>query len=63
MGSPGRSPARHGSRGACRRIRSRALLSERLSLTDVARLTGLDLSTVRRLRHTVPRESNLETGR
>ncbi len=32
------------------------LLSERLSITDVAKLTGLDLSTVRRLRHTVPRK-------
>lgn len=34
------------------------LLSECLSVTDVAKLTGMDLSTVRRLRHTVPRESD-----
>jgi len=39
------------------------LLTERLSITDVARLTGLDLSTVRRLRQIVRRESNLGTGR
>ncbi len=39
------------------------LLSERISVTDVAKLTGLDLSTVRRFRQTVPRESNLATGR
>lgn len=39
------------------------LLGERLSVTDAAKLTGLDLSIVRRLRQTVPRESNLGTGR
>ena len=39
------------------------LLSERLSVTDVAKLTGLDPSTVRRLRQTVPRESSPGTGR
>lgn len=38
------------------------LLGERLSVTDVVALTGLDQPTVRRLRHTVARESNLGGG-
>lgn len=38
------------------------LLGERLSVTDVAKLTGLDLSTVRRLRHVVPRTTDLAAG-
>ena len=39
------------------------LLSERLSVSDVVKLTGLDKPTIRRLRQIDAREKNPATGR